>query len=147
MFDFSDMHLKLGGGNLHDKDDSLCIMQAVSWFAYSNEKWGKDSDVDWHPVCASRVLKDMAINLNDHAPSQAHRDSLWSLLFGLLNSVDDDAEQSRALLLSKHQNIAGSKNWCAARDALIEAIHMGKHGEEDKAYEPRYLKLREILSV
>lgn len=150
MFDFSDFHLTKGGGYLKDWNNGVCIMQAVRFFS-DQHNYHRGQGLNWHPECASPSLSMMAIMLNDTAPSQEHRDSLWSLLFTLINSRDEEVEEKRESVYERISKMGVSmqkpEGWCAARDALIEAIHMGKHGEEDKAYEPRYLKLREILSV
>lgn len=150
MFDFGEFHLCDDAG---DEDDpgirGLCVMQAVAWFA------DEEKLVD-APKCACPVLRGWAISLNDSAPSQEHRDSLWSIVFDLLDSKDpnsvDMRENIRKQAYTDNPNWSNEdasnyeKSWCGMRQALIEAIHMGKHGEPDPAkHTPKYLRLKEIL--
>ena len=82
------IRLRNGAGNGNPKD-GLCLMQAVHWFS------GADYLSD-RPECASPVLCEMGIWLNDMAPTQAARDSLWPLVWLLLDSRDPTANQARA---------------------------------------------------
>src|SRR5512139_442492 len=78
--------LRHGNGN---PKDGLCLMQMVDWFA-GHEK------VSDAPACACPVLTVIGIRLNDTAPSDEARDSLWPLVWRLLDSRDPGAEQLRA---------------------------------------------------
>jgi hypothetical protein len=82
------IRLRNGAGDGNPRD-GLCLMQAVHWFS------GADITTD-HPPCASPVLSDVGIVLNDHAPTQADRDGLWPLVWQLLDSQDGLAEVPRA---------------------------------------------------
>lgn len=82
------INLRRGAGN-GDPKNGLCLMQAVHWFS------GVDHLSD-HPECASPVLCEVGIRLNDTAPDQKSRDQLWPLVWQLLDSRDPDAEQRRA---------------------------------------------------
>lgn len=79
--------LRKGPGN-GSPSDGLCLMQMVDWFS------GSDHTTD-HPKCASRILGELAMFLNDSAPSQEVRDSLWPLTWLLLDSVDPGREMVR----------------------------------------------------
>lgn len=71
-------------------EDGLCLLQMVDWFS------GQENVTD-HPECACPVLSTVGIRLNDTAPSQAARDSLWPLVWRLLDSkADAKTEQLRA---------------------------------------------------
>lgn len=80
--------LRKGAGN-GDPRDGLCLMQMVDWFS------GSDHTID-HPECASPVLSELAIYLNDAAPTQIDRDMLWPLVWRLIGSRDPALEQGRA---------------------------------------------------
>jgi hypothetical protein len=80
--------LRAGAGD-GKPEDGLCLMQMVAWFSGSNF-------VTDTPACACSVLSVVAIRLNDSAPSQEARDSLWPLVWRLLDSQDVNAAQKRA---------------------------------------------------
>lgn len=80
--------LRNGAGN-GKPEDGLCLMQMVDWFA-GNEK------VTDTPACACPVLTALGIRLNDIAPDQAARDSLWPLVWRLLDSKDVKSERLRS---------------------------------------------------
>ena len=90
--DFSRINLRGGAGN-GNPSDGLCLMQMVNYFA------GEDRKISDHPKCASPALTAFGIRLNDTAPSQELRDTLWPLVFMLQDSRDADAENRRAEFL------------------------------------------------
>lgn len=70
-------------------EDGLCLMQMVDWFS------GREHVTD-NPACACPVLTAIGVRLNDNAPTQADRDSLWPLVWRLLGSRDQSAQTIRA---------------------------------------------------
>ena len=87
-FDFTKIHLRHGSGK-GDPQDGLCLMQMVDWFN------GHDKKLSDHPSCACPILTRFGMCLNDSAPSQAARDTLWPLVFQLISSHDPSMEKTR----------------------------------------------------
>src|SRR5262245_2266027 len=85
--DFRPARLRRGSGN-GNPADGLCLMQMVDWFSGSQQ-------VSDHPSCASPVLSVIGIRLNDTAGDQ-QRETLWPLVWQLLDSRDPASEQMRA---------------------------------------------------
>jgi hypothetical protein len=85
--DFRPAKLRHGAGN-GNPADGLCLMQMVHWFSGS-------SHVSDKPACASPALCAVGIRLNDMATG-AQRETLWPLVWQLLDSRDPSAEQARA---------------------------------------------------
>jgi hypothetical protein len=151
--------LRFGPGD-GNPADGLCLMQMVSWFA-------GDEQVMDHPACASPVLTFLGINLNDTALTQEARDTLWPLVWQLLDSYDPAAEPHRALYIlnrmdchwrftrwneatwimwtNKLTQLALRTPWKTLRDIYAEAIALGRHGEEDPVYAPRAVELEKLL--
>jgi len=77
--------LRAGKGDIEQMHDGLCLMQMVSWFS------GNEQPTD-NPFCADSFLSMIGRYLNDNAPSQEDRDSLWPLVWKLIGSYVDDNE-------------------------------------------------------
>jgi hypothetical protein len=87
MYNFQPINLRRGAGK-GNPEDGLCLMQMVDWFSGSN----KVSD---RPTCTSPILGTIGILLNDYAVSQEKRNTLWPLVWKLLDSKDPSNEQIR----------------------------------------------------
>jgi hypothetical protein len=81
---FQPVKLRYGSGN-GDPKDGLCLMQMVDWFSGSTK-------VKDNPKCASPVLCQVGIKLNDTAKDDETRNRLWPLVWKLLDSNDPEAE-------------------------------------------------------
>mgnify|MGYP001584504925 CR=1 FL=1 len=80
-----------GGG---DPRKGLCIMEMVSYFD------GAELVTD-RPECACPMLTDIAIEINDRAPSLAARNTLKPLLPLLSGSRDEGARKARAWFIMR----------------------------------------------
>ena len=115
--------LRKGAGH-GSPQDGFCLMQMVDWFD------GQDVAAD-APMCACPVLTVLGVWLNDRAPSQAHLDSLWPLVWRLLNSRDKRFERRRAEYIVREVTIrlvapVFEEKWPEHAAALRQARSMDK---------------------
>jgi hypothetical protein len=149
---FPPLHLRHGVGNGNPKD-GLCLLQMVDWFS-GNEK-PKDT-----PLCVDVSLWHIAMWLNDSTNCQAQRDRLWPFVWKLIGTVDQSSRINRLAYIRIETRISidrregfptgwrpGIENtiWDEHFEVLEKAINMGKHGEIDPCYAPRYDELKKIL--
>jgi len=114
---FQPVSLRTGSGN-GDPRDGLCIMQMVDWFSGSV----KVSDT---PSCACPALTQYAILLNDSATDE-QRDSLWPLVWKLLNSKDESKIKLRVEFIVREttRRIVAPLFEGVLRENLIKAVTM-----------------------
>jgi len=82
--------LKLCRGLGQEPESGLCVMQTVAWFA--------GEPLSDHPECASRVLTNFAVVVNDGLEDQP-RQQLRKLVVALAGSRDDGLDVQRAEFL------------------------------------------------
>lgn len=81
--------LFLDDGSHVRRDDGVCLMEAVAWWA------GRDhTDA---PPCVSVVLRTFGIRLNDALPDE-RRQGLKSLIPALVGTADDGLDEARSYM-------------------------------------------------
>lgn len=107
-----------GGNQGSDLSKGLCLMEMVSYFA-------ADPVITDHPRCASSVLTDFGISLNDNAPSQKARDTLKPLIFKLMGSNHKGQERKRDAHLSLNMVKRVIGPWLKQKSRSIEIFCIG----------------------
>jgi hypothetical protein len=145
---FPPLHLRHGAGN-GKPGDGLCLLQMADWFSGSEKP--KDS-----PKCVDVSLWHLAMWLNDSTNSQAQHDRLWPFVWKLIGTTDQSSRThrlnfikiaTRICLERKDTESVGVNDliWDDHYKILETAINMGKHGEIDPVYAPRYAELKKVL--
>lgn len=159
-----DLHLRLGGGG-GDPKDGLCLMEFVDLLS------GAERVTD-RPRTACPVLTELAINLNDFAPSDQERDGLKPFAPRLIGTNDpemawpradyivrqaaarvvapiDALGARRALRSLRRKNIDHHVAWLVVSNFMTEAeecVRRARANGTADEFEPRWRAMREILS-
>lgn len=104
----------IGGAGGGDPRNGLCIMEMVSWFDGAQK-------VTDRPECACPFLTDVALRLNDRAPTQEDRNTLKPLLPLLAGTRDEPSRRARA--------------WFVMRESVLRilCVPLEKIGKTDLA--------------